>query len=323
MVFFFFKFADHAGMMNALTEGPWIIRSQSLFLEVWSPSVKLEKKEVKKVQVWVKLHEVPIAAYTEDGLSLIATTIGEPKALDSFTTSMCVDMWGRSSFARALVEISADTDFKEELTIAVPRLDGDGFIKEKVYVEYEWCPHRCGRCCVFGHNEDCCPKQASKVSNGNPQHGKIPGHDKKFKQPIQDRGLSKRQPIVDDDGYTTVQGKKAARKVGFNVNKPKQKFEYRSVASKGKGGDPNSNPVVSTKKDESVKGSKSSVQISNPFDVLNDPSVNVDEGGNTSGSAQHDVEDEEVVEVLNETDGYEMDDFLRQGTVKSDEKKGQ
>ncbi|KAJ0887512.1 hypothetical protein HanRHA438_Chr09g0391641 [Helianthus annuus] len=124
--FFFFKFADQAGMQKVLTKGPWIIRSQPLFLEVWSPSIKLEKREVKKVQVWVKFHEVPLAAYTEDGLSLITTTIGEPKALDSFTTSMCVDMWGRSSFARALVEISADTDLKEELTIAVPCLDGDG-----------------------------------------------------------------------------------------------------------------------------------------------------------------------------------------------------
>ncbi|XP_022030437.1 uncharacterized protein LOC110931348 [Helianthus annuus] len=321
--YFFFKFADHAGMMNALNEGPWIIRSQPLFLELWSPSVKLEKKEVKKVQVWVKFHEVPIAAYTEDGLSLIATTIGEPKALDSFTTSMCVDMWGRSSFARALVEISADSEFKEELTIAVPRLDGDGFIKEKVYVEYEWCPHRCERCRVFGHTNECCPKQASKGFNGNNQHGKSTG-----KQPIQERGIPKRQPMVDDDGYTTVQGKKVAKKVGFNVNKPKQKFEYRPVASKGKkdepaiaskGGSTSSNPGGSRKKAEPAVAS---VQVSNSFDALNDPDVNMDENGDTSGPSLHEVEDEEVVEVLNASYGDEMDDFLRKGTAKSDGTKG-
>ncbi|XP_021996969.1 uncharacterized protein LOC110894100 [Helianthus annuus] len=197
--FFFFKFGDQAGMMNALNEGPWMIRSQPMFLEVWSPSVKLVKKEIKKVKVWVKIHEVPIAAYMEDGLSLIASAIGEPKALDSFTTSMCVDVWGRSSYARALVEISAENEFKEELVIAVPCLDGDGFVKEKAYVEYEWFPHRCGRCCVFGHNEDACPKQVTRV------------------------------PMSGNKG---VDSKKVARRTGFPVNKPKPKFEYRPVAPK-------------------------------------------------------------------------------------------
>ncbi|XP_022030699.1 uncharacterized protein LOC110931622 [Helianthus annuus] len=322
--FFFFKFADQAGMQKVLTEGPWIIRSQPLFLEVWSPSLKLEKKEVKTVQVWVKFHEVPLAAYTEDGLSLIATTIGVPKALDSFTTSMCVDGWGRSSYARALVEISADSELKEELTIAVPCLDGDGFVKEKVYVEYEWCPHRCGRCCVFGHTHENCPLQAPRVSKDKKQQHKGPGYDRKMKQPVQDPGPSKRQSTVDDDGYTTVLGKKAAKKVGFNVNKPKPKFEYR--------------PVSTNRKDNGKSKSESTNVVSrNPFDVLNevneeqgqssksagdgnDPSANEEPDGGRPDPAQVNLDDDELVDDFYEADGYEMDGFLRQGTINT--KKG-
>ncbi|XP_021971342.1 uncharacterized protein LOC110866501 [Helianthus annuus] len=274
--FFFFKFADQVGMQKVLTAGPWIIRSQPLFLEVWSLSIKLEKREVKKVQVWVKFHEVPLATYTEDGLSLIATTIGEPKALDSFTTSMCVDMWGRSSFARALVEISADTDLKEELTIAVPCLDGDGFVKEKIYVDYEWCPHRCGRCCVFGHNADSCPLQSSKVSKDKPQQSKFPGYDKKMKQPIQDGGPSKRQPIVDEDGYTTVQAE------GYKQG------------------------------NETVENFVSS----NPFDVLNDtvPDNNVGSSKGRDGGVQ-DSDDEEVIEGYNEMDEFMMEGTRKAGNT--------
>ncbi|GKD37708.1 gag-protease polyprotein [Tanacetum coccineum] len=47
--------------------------------------------EVTKVPVWVKLDGVPVLAYSDDGLSLIATQIGNPIMLDAFTSTMCVE----------------------------------------------------------------------------------------------------------------------------------------------------------------------------------------------------------------------------------------
>ncbi|XP_022013821.1 uncharacterized protein LOC110913288 [Helianthus annuus] len=226
--FFFFKFADRKGMMDVLKEGPWIIRSQPIFLNEWSPSMKLEKKEVTKVQVWVKIHEVPLAAYREDGLNMIATTIGEPKHLDSYTASMCIDSWGRSSYARALVELSAEKDLKEEITLAIPVLEGEGFIKETMYVEYEWCPLRCSGCCVFGHSDDMCPKKPRKpMSSVNHEQGGNP-----VKQ-----GSRKGKEVVkvDADGFSGVHSKKVARKGGIQINKPKSKFEYRPEVNVDKG----------------------------------------------------------------------------------------
>ncbi|XP_021994822.1 uncharacterized protein LOC110891434 [Helianthus annuus] len=204
--FFFFKFEDRKGMLDALAAGPWLIRSQPFFLQEWTPNTKLEKKEVKKVQLWVKVHEVPIAAYTEDGLSMIATTIGEPNMLDSYTTSMCVDNWGRSSFARALVEVTAEKELKERITMAIPNLNGDGFTKETMYVEYEWNPLRCSSCCVFGHSNESCPK--------------------------------KPKPAVQKGG-TTIANQEirvvtVARKTGINIPKPKPKFEYRPISNSRK-----------------------------------------------------------------------------------------
>ncbi|XP_021979840.1 uncharacterized protein LOC110875959 [Helianthus annuus] len=290
--FFFFKFNDEGGMMNVLKDGPWIIKSQPLFLNTWTPTTKLEKKEVKKVQVWVKIHEVPIAAYTEDGLSLIATTIGEPKLMDSFTTSMCTDSWGRSSYARALVEISADKEFREEITMAIPESEGEGFIKETMYVEYGWSPHRCPTCCVFGHTVEMCPKRPMKnVRKDMPTRN------------VQKSMQLKKAPIVDQDGYNEVLGKKAARKTGIPVNKQKNRFEYR--------------PVVSKPQPKGSNGPSSmSVKLNNPFDVLNQ----VDSGEGTSnkhsGMGLEDTDDE-VEDVYNE-----MDDFMQQGTQKIQNKQG-
>ncbi|XP_022039944.1 uncharacterized protein LOC110942476 [Helianthus annuus] len=283
--------------MGVLKEGPWIIRSQPIFLSEWLPSMKLEKKEVTRVQVWVKIHEVPIAAYTEDGLSMITTAIGEPKHLDSYTASMCIDNWGRSSYARALTELSADKELKEELTLAIPELEGEGFIKETMYIEYEWCPIRCSGCCAFGHSDESCPKQLQKPTNIVSQN-----QDRKLVMPGNRKG--KEVPRVDADGFTGVHSRKVARKGDIQINKPKTKYEYGPI---------------SVKRTEETK-SKPLGDIftsRNPFEVLND--INTDRG-QSSKSASGDLEDsdeEEVIEIFNETDG-----FLMEGTDNSERNKG-
>nr|GFD55091.1 hypothetical protein [Tanacetum cinerariifolium] len=93
--------------------------------------------EVTKVPVWVKMYNVPILAYLEDGLSLLATQIGKPIMLDAFTSSMCMESWGRISFARALIEIDAAVGLKKEVSMSIPVEEGDGHIKEVIRVEYE------------------------------------------------------------------------------------------------------------------------------------------------------------------------------------------
>ncbi|GJW88944.1 putative reverse transcriptase domain, reverse transcriptase zinc-binding domain protein [Tanacetum coccineum] len=96
-----------------------------------------DKRGMEQVLVCIK---VPLVAYSEDGLSLIATQIGKPLMLDAFTSTMCVEAWGRISFARALVEISSDTDLKKEVIMAVPNEDGTSYTREVISVEYEWQP---------------------------------------------------------------------------------------------------------------------------------------------------------------------------------------
>lgn len=135
--FFFFQFSTKEGMQAVLEGGPWLIRKIPMFLNVWTPTSELRKEGIKKVVVWVKIHNVPMAAYTEDGLSMLASKIGMPKALDSYTSTMCMESWGRSSFARALIELSAESELKENLSLAIPKADGEGYIKETMNVEYE------------------------------------------------------------------------------------------------------------------------------------------------------------------------------------------
>ncbi|GKA08291.1 zinc knuckle CX2CX4HX4C containing protein [Tanacetum coccineum] len=122
----------------------------------------MDTRLLKEELIWFKFHDVPIQVFEEDGISLIDTFISKPVMLDSYTSSMCNESWGRSSFARCLIEVNSEADLVDVVTIGIPSLSGDGFTKETIRVEYEWKPPRCDICKIFGHVHDHCSKKVKK-----------------------------------------------------------------------------------------------------------------------------------------------------------------
>ncbi|GKD39484.1 zinc finger, CCHC-type containing protein [Tanacetum coccineum] len=160
--FFFFKFSTKKELEDELEAGPWMIRNTLIILNAWTPRTTLMKEDLTKVPVWVKLHDVPIVAYTADGLSLIATKIGTLKMLDSYTCTMYEESWGRNSYARAMIELNSEKELVNNLVVAIPLLEEEGYTKETIRVEYEWLPPRCTACKTFGHMTDQCPKNTAE-----------------------------------------------------------------------------------------------------------------------------------------------------------------
>ncbi|GKE24117.1 zinc knuckle CX2CX4HX4C containing protein [Tanacetum coccineum] len=89
--FVFFKFDTRAGLEAVLEGGPWMVRNYLIILKKWSMKTSLQKEELTCIPIWVKLHDVPIQVFEEDVISLIATYLGKPIMLDSYTSSMCKD----------------------------------------------------------------------------------------------------------------------------------------------------------------------------------------------------------------------------------------
>ncbi|GKD30071.1 zinc knuckle CX2CX4HX4C containing protein, partial [Tanacetum coccineum] len=207
--FFLFQFESKDGMEKVMEGGPWLIRLVPLFLNIWTPNTLLMKEEIKSAPVWIKLHHVPIVAYSEVGLSLITTQIGRPIMLDTYTSSMCLKSWGRKEYARALVEVLAEEELLESMVVAIPKNDGKGYTLATISIEYEWKPPRCGVCKVFDHVEDKCPKVVKPV-------------------------VVVESTKNDDDGFTEVKKKKHKPKQprqveGVRLSKPKPNFYYRRV----------------------------------------------------------------------------------------------
>ncbi|GKB23467.1 putative reverse transcriptase domain-containing protein [Tanacetum coccineum] len=155
---FSFQFRSIDGLDAMLENGLWFIRNNSLILKKWHPDENLLKEDVSTISVWVKLHGVPITAFSDDGLSAIATKLGTPLMLDFHTTDMCMQSWGRSSYARVMIELRAVVELKDNIIVAMPRIKGEGYYTCNIRVEYEWKPLRCACCKVFGHVHEECPK---------------------------------------------------------------------------------------------------------------------------------------------------------------------
>ncbi|GKE75440.1 putative reverse transcriptase domain-containing protein, partial [Tanacetum coccineum] len=208
-------------MESVLENGPWLIRLVPLILNEWTPNTILKKDEIKSALVWVKMHHVPIVAYSKVGLSLITTQIGKPIMLDSYTSNMCLNSWGRSTYARALIEISTDMELKKYMVIAIPLCNKEGYTFATIDIDYEWSPPRCASCKKFDHVSDKCPK--------------LPKMDPPVK--------------VTDDGFIEVKKKKTKAKQnnkrqveGVRLTKPALNLQYRRVDK----GETSKNKVPST-----------------------------------------------------------------------------
>ncbi|GJR47823.1 zinc knuckle CX2CX4HX4C containing protein [Tanacetum coccineum] len=149
------------------------------------------KEELTRIPVWVKIHDVPIQVFSEDGISLIASQIDKPIMLDSFTSSMCIESWGQSSFARFFIEIKADEALEDSISMGIPLPEGVGFTKETVRVEYEWKPPRYEQCKIFGHVNDQFPKNEMTIPTA----------------------------VMNNDGFQTVVNKKKSGKTCSTVVK--------------------------------------------------------------------------------------------------------
>ncbi|GKD68943.1 kinase-like domain, phloem protein 2-like protein [Tanacetum coccineum] len=68
--------------------GLWFIRNNPLILKKWHPDENLLKEDVSTVPVWVKLYGVLVTAFSEDGLSAIATKLADVKLKDNIVVVM-------------------------------------------------------------------------------------------------------------------------------------------------------------------------------------------------------------------------------------------
>ena len=140
-------------MNHVLESGPWLVNNKPLIVQKWDPSIIVDRRDPEVLPCWIKLHSVPMEAWTVKGVSALASSLGNPLIMDKVTAKMCSEGTGNAGFARVLVEIKADKEFKEKIEICYKGADKVTKRSKFVDVEYSWKPPRCKHCKVFGHND--------------------------------------------------------------------------------------------------------------------------------------------------------------------------
>ncbi|GJZ81405.1 hypothetical protein Tco_0646399 [Tanacetum coccineum] len=168
--------------------------------------------------------------------------------------------------------------------MAVPNLEGTGYMKETICVEYECEPPHCSTCLIFGHSLDDCPKAPKRMVNRMDK-----GKAQTFR--------------ADDEGFIEVKIKKSCVNNGGNKNfKPisvKQKTFYRPKAKQSAEGTRNTSkttPFVDMNKISTSRNNKDYTKspsnkgngfsdginlfsLSNSFEALNDENLVIEEVG--------------------------------------------
>ncbi|GJR12283.1 retrovirus-related pol polyprotein from transposon TNT 1-94 [Tanacetum coccineum] len=148
--------------------------NNSLILKKWHPNENLLKEDVSTVPVWVKLHGVPVTPFRKDSLSAIASKLGIPLMLDSYTSDKCMQSWGRSSYVRVMIELRADVELKDNIVVAMPKITTEGHYIYNVRVEYDWKPLRL-KVGFKPHKEyRHVPKKSTTSSSSNKKKGEEP-----------------------------------------------------------------------------------------------------------------------------------------------------
>ncbi|GJU00713.1 zinc knuckle CX2CX4HX4C containing protein [Tanacetum coccineum] len=259
--FFMFQFDSDSGMVKVMEDGPWRIQLVPIILNVWRPNTLLQKDKVTHVSLWLKMHNVPIVAYSKVGLDLISAKVGRLMRLDAHTNFICLNSWGRSDYARALVEVSADKPLVDSVDIDIPREDGNGYTTANIRIEFEWQPPRCGTCKIFDHLDSVCP---IKCVAGPSKQSDMQADVKKDKQLVQATGKKGKGKQVGNQRYIK----------GYRVNIPKSKLVYRAVVKPQ--GDKNVASNMGQSLDTTKKPSPSDSLMNGMSSFINDD-INLEE----------------------------------------------
>ncbi|KAL0295478.1 UNVERIFIED_CONTAM: hypothetical protein Sradi_6834600 [Sesamum radiatum] len=150
--FFFFQFKTIVAMEEIIEGGPWLFQGQPIVLQRWEPGMSLRKQKHTQIPVWVRMKHLPVEYWTDEGLSVVASGIGQPLYSDA-VTKQC----SRLDYARVCVMLDYNSVLPKHLVIISPYLKDGKEVPCRVDIEYEWLPQRCKECKSLGHNATSCP----------------------------------------------------------------------------------------------------------------------------------------------------------------------
>ncbi|KAL0665639.1 hypothetical protein Bca4012_028343 [Brassica carinata] len=124
-----------------LEKSVWYVGESMFHAVQWSSSASASPPSMESIQIWAHLTGVPLDLRHEEGLSLVAGLIGDPKETDDFTKNLV---------SLSLSHVKVAVDLTKPLPKVVEFMRQSGEVVE-VQVSYPWVPPTCSHCKELGH----------------------------------------------------------------------------------------------------------------------------------------------------------------------------
>ncbi|XP_039042456.1 uncharacterized protein LOC120181374 [Hibiscus syriacus] len=115
----------------------------------WVPGMIPYMISLASISIWVKLWNVPLELYSQDGLRYIVSALGRPLYTDHASA-----LKHQFEFAKICINIDAKVTLPSFVMVEL-----DESNRVVGVVELVWAPSRYGHCNIFGHLENDCSKR--------------------------------------------------------------------------------------------------------------------------------------------------------------------
>lgn len=124
-----------------LEKNIWYVGDSMFHTAQWNSNHSSSTPPLKAIKIWAHLTGVPLDLRYDEGLSLVAGLVGEPKETDEFTKNMV-------SLTVAHVKVEVDLTLPLPPVVEFERESGEVV---EVQVHYPWVPPTCSHCHQLGH----------------------------------------------------------------------------------------------------------------------------------------------------------------------------
>ncbi|RID81163.1 hypothetical protein BRARA_A03761 [Brassica rapa] len=145
-----------------LEKNIWYVGDSMFHTAQWNSNHSMSTPPLKAIQIWAHLTGVPLDLRYDEGLSLVAGLVGEPKETDEFTKNMV-------SLTVSHVKVEVDLTLPLPPVVEFERESGEVV---EVQVHYPWVPPTCSHCHELGHILRNCLTYTPPVSEKEKEKGK-------------------------------------------------------------------------------------------------------------------------------------------------------
>ncbi|KAF8052223.1 hypothetical protein N665_1586s0001 [Sinapis alba] len=124
-----------------LEKNIWYVGDSMFHTAQWSSVHSTATPSLSSIKIWAHLTGVPLDLRHQEGLSLVAGLVGDPKETDDFTLNLV---------SLTLSHVKVEVDLTKPLPSIVEFQRQSGEIVE-VQVAYPWLPSKCSHCHELGH----------------------------------------------------------------------------------------------------------------------------------------------------------------------------